>query len=127
MTDSPNPKRALVVDDDETSRDFFTLVLKKHGLEVDVAQDGFAALKLMQAMRYAVAVCDVRMPKLDGISVVRNMGSHANRCPVILVTASEDPALRRQAATVGVVAFLQKPVSSADLTAQLAALLPRAD
>jgi len=127
MTNSTNHQRALVVDDDETSRDFFTLVLKKHGLEVDVAQDGLAALKLMQATRYAVAVCDVRMPKLDGISVVRNMSNHANRCAVILVTASEDPALRRQAATVGVTAFLQKPVSSADLSAQLTALLPRVD
>lgn len=120
--DSNSPQRALVIDDDEASRDFFILFLKQQGLEVDVAHDGMTGLELMRERRYALAICDVRMPKMDGISVVRNMQGHANRCPILLVTSFEDPAFKLRAKEVGT-QLLVKPVGTRQLELALAALI----
>lgn len=114
--------RALVIDDDEVSRDFFILFLRQHGLEVDVAHDGLAGLDMLRSQRYALAICDVRMPRLDGISVVRNLQGHPNRCPVLLVTSYEDPGFKRLAKDLGT-QLLVKPVGIRQLELVLAALL----
>jgi DNA-binding response OmpR family regulator len=115
-------QRALVIDDDETSRDFFTLFLRQHGLEVDVANDGLTALNLLRAHHYALAICDVRMPQVDGISVVRNMMGHANRCPILLVTSHEDPSFKLRAKEVGS-QLLVKPISARQLELALESLI----
>lgn len=116
MADQVNPTAAadlplaLIVDDDDATRDFCEFVLGRAGYRVETARDGLTALRRMQAERFVIAICDVRMPALDGLSVVRNMQNHPNRCPVVLVTAYEGPAMRRQAEALGV-ACLQKPLT----------------
>ncbi|MBL8516410.1 MAG: response regulator [Betaproteobacteria bacterium] len=114
---------ALVVDDDEAARDFCELVMVRAGFAVEMARDGFTALRLLQAGDFAVAICDIRMPMLDGLSVVRNMQKSEKRCPIILITANEDPATRRQAEALGA-QCLQKPVTEAALRAAVASALP---
>lgn len=115
-------QRALVIDDDEAARDFFTLFLRQHGLEVDIARDGMAGLDLMRAHRYALAICDVRMPRVDGISVVRNMMGHPNRCPILLVTSHEDPSFKLRAKEVGS-QILVKPIGARQLELALESLI----
>ncbi|MDX2217552.1 MAG: response regulator [Burkholderiales bacterium] len=123
MTSESTPDRALVVDDDETTRDFCSFVLTRAGFSVESARDGLTALRLLQAGGFAVAVCDIRMPMLDGLSVVRNMQKHDLRCPIILITANEDPATRRQAEALGA-QFLQKPITEAALRHAVSRALP---
>ena len=114
---------ALVVDDDEATREFCEFVLTRAGFRVETARDGLTALRRLQAEPFAIAICDVRMPMLDGLSVVRNLQNHPNRCPVVLVTAYEGPAMRRQAEALSV-DCLQKPLTEAMIRDAIARALP---
>ncbi len=62
----PASRRVLLVDDEETIRSAAQRILRRYGHEVDVAADGSAALVLLEAMRYDVVLCDIRMPNLSG-------------------------------------------------------------
>ncbi len=115
---------ALVVDDDDATREFCEFVLTRVGFSVETARDGLTALRRLQAVRFAVAICDVRMPMLDGLSVVRNLQNHPNRCPFVLVTAYEGTAMRRQAEALGV-ACLQKPLTEAVIRDAIASAMAR--
>lgn len=123
LSAEPGQPRALVVDDDEATRDFCEFVMNRAGFSVATAKDGLSALRLLQAGGFAVAICDIRMPMLDGLSVVRNMQKHDLRCPMILITANEDPASRRQAEALGA-QYLQKPVTEAALRLAVSRALP---
>lgn len=117
------PLRALVVDDDEATCDFCEFVLKRAGFIVETATDGLTALRLLQAGGFAIAVCDIRMPMLDGLSIARNMQKHDARCPIIVITANEDSASRRQAEALGA-QYLQKPVTESALRLAVSRALP---
>lgn len=123
MTGVDSVLRALVVDDDEATRDFCEFVMVRAGFSVETSRDGLSALRMLQGGGFAIAICDIRMPMLDGVSVVRNMQKHAARCPIILITANEDPASRRQAEALGA-PYLQKPVTEAALRHAVSVVLP---
>ncbi len=59
-------RRVLLVDDEEPIRSVAQRILRRHGHEVDVAADGSAALRLLEATRYDVVLCDIRMPNGSG-------------------------------------------------------------
>lgn len=123
MTDVISACRVLVVDDDEATREFCEFVMVRADFAVETARDGLSALRMLQAGGYALAICDIRMPMLDGLSVARNMQKHDMRCPVILITANEDPASRRQAEALGA-QYLQKPLTEAALRDAVNRALP---
>ncbi len=114
---------ALVVDDDEVVVEFFRICLARLGYEVSTAADGMAALDLCKQRPFDVVLCDVRMPRLNGISFIRNVRrmvpGAASR--IIMISAVDDRAVRADALAAGAEAFLLKPVSAAALTKLLAA------
>ncbi len=85
--------RVLVVDDSLTSRTLERNILTAAGYEVEVAVDGEAAWRLLQASSFDLVVSDVQMPKLDGIGLTRRIRSQpaTERLPVILVTSLDRP------------------------------------
>ena len=116
--------KALVVDDDETMRDFLAMGLKKLGYAVVTAPDGMAALNLCSEHHFDLVVCDIRMPKLSGPSFLKNA---RNRAPqsvkrVIFVSSLADANMRREVAEVGGAALLSKPLTMAQLQQAIAAL-----
>ena len=60
--------RALVVDDDDACIEHVVSVLRKFGWQADESHDGLDALRRCQAARYDLVICDIRMPKLSGLS-----------------------------------------------------------
>ena len=121
--DGPMPK-VLVVDDDETMRDFLSMGLKKLGYAVVTAPDGMAALNLCSEHRFDLVVCDIRMPKLSGPSFLKNA---RNRAPqsvkrVIFVSSLADANMRREVAEAGGAALLSKPLTMAQLQQAIASL-----
>jgi DNA-binding response OmpR family regulator len=111
----PQP-RALVVDDDEVAVDHLVLLLKKMGFMVETAPDGFAALHLCQSGTFDVIVCDVRMPKLSGLSFLTNLGRTKNATSrVVMISAFDDNSIRDQALASGAAAYLVKPIGAEEL------------
>lgn len=104
---------ALVVDDDETFVDHITYLMQKLGYTVERSFDGLDALKRCQSSRFDVVVCDVRMPRLSGLSFLSNLARATAALPkCIMVSAFDDHALRRQAFAAGASAYLVKPIAA---------------
>lgn len=113
--------RALVVEDEETSIEQVTQVLRTLGFAVDVVRDGLDALARCQSMRYDLIVCDVRMPRLSGLSVLSNISGTRNAATrVVMISALDDDSIRRQALASGAAAYLVKPVTTEMLEVALA-------
>jgi CheY-like chemotaxis protein len=112
---------ALIVDDDEVVVQFFKICLTRLGYQVTTAGDGMAALDLCKAQPFDVVLCDVRMPRLNGISFIRNVKRMApgstNR--IIVISSMDDRTVRNDALAAGAESFLLKPVTAAALAGAL--------
>ena len=105
--------RALVVDDDDSTLEHVGAVLHRLNFDVENSFDGLDALRRCQSARYDIIVCDVRMPRLSGLSFLNHLAQTENvSTPVIMLSAIDDGDVRRQALSSGAVAYLVKPVSS---------------
>lgn len=114
-------RNALVVEDEETSTEQVSKVLRTLGFSVDAVGDGLAALACCQSIRYDVIVCDIRMPRLSGLSLLSNISGTRNAgTRVVMISALDDDNIRSQALASGAAAYLVKPVTTEMLEAALA-------
>jgi signal transduction histidine kinase/DNA-binding response OmpR family regulator len=106
----------LVVDDDPFVRDLITRFLAREGLEVRSAESGEEALDLARALRPDAITLDVRMPGMDGWTVLKTLKSDPQlRCiPVIIVTIEEKSG---KGLALGAAGILNKPVDREELVA----------
>lgn len=79
--------RILLVEDDEIMRISVYDRLRKEGWQVDDAADGLTALKMFEAKEYSLIVSDIRMPGLDGLSLLREVRQKNPDCDMIIMTA----------------------------------------
>jgi DNA-binding response OmpR family regulator len=109
-------RRILVVDDDPSVRSMVRLVLETEGYVVDVAEDGFAALRALDGLAPDCVILDVMMPGMDGHAVLgRIRASDRGMVPVVMLTAAADDDQAWQAWTEGVDYFLAKPFDASEL------------
>jgi DNA-binding response OmpR family regulator len=107
------PKRALVVDDDSTVVEHVSSILRRSGFSVETAADGLAALSMFRSEKFDAVVCDIRMPKLSGISFLKNLRLNAqSKCRVVMLSSLDDRTVQREAMEAGAVAYLVKPATS---------------
>ncbi len=109
--------KILVVDDDAAVRTFVQDVLAVEGYDVSTADDGYAALRAVEAVRPDCVVLDVMMPGLDGHAVLERIraASGGSELPVVMLTAAADDAQAWRAWTEGVDYFLAKPFDPDEL------------
>ena len=105
----PTFRSILVADDEPSIRHVLTLVLTEHGYEVRAVADGDEALRELAARSYDVLLTDVRMPKRDGLSVLRQaIASHPGITVVVMSAyGSQEQAL--EAVGAGAYDYVQKP------------------
>jgi CheY-like chemotaxis protein len=108
---SDDGKRVLVVDDSDVIRELIAINLELEGFEVFTAVDGQDALERIGVVRPDVMTIDVRMPRLDGISLVQQLRRDpaTAHIRVVMVTASAQEAEVRRGEAAGVDAYLTKP------------------
>ncbi|SFV16463.1 PAS domain S-box-containing protein [Methylobacterium sp. 174MFSha1.1] len=123
------PGRLLLVEDIEVNRELACLMLRKAGHSVDVATDGFQAVRAAEAGTYDLVLMDVQMPGLDGTMatrLIRCLPGAAGRVPVVAMTANVLPDQVQSFRAAGMDDHLGKPFTPAELTALLARWLDRA-
>ncbi|HKV88662.1 MAG TPA: response regulator [Candidatus Dormibacteraeota bacterium] len=100
----------LVVDDDRIVAEMYRLALSRAGHEVEVANDGVAALEAASANRPDIVFLDIRMPRMDGIEVLRNLASvkGTRSIPVVMLSNYDEPGLVRQSRSLGAKEYLVK-------------------
>jgi DNA-binding NtrC family response regulator len=99
----------LVADDDSAIRTNLALLLRSEGYDVREAADGDEAAVKLADPAVAAALIDIRMPKRDGLAVLRAHAEHANEVPVIVVTAYGGSAAAIEAMKLGAYDYVTKP------------------
>lgn len=124
--------RALVVDDDEDSRELVRMALKQHGADVRTASSASAALTLLQAgeVQFDVLVSDIGMPDMNGHDLIRQVRAgqpeQHQRIPAVALTAFGRSTDRIRALAAGFQMHVPKPVETEELILVIAALTGRA-
>ncbi len=118
--------RILVVEDDAKIASFVTNGLRQSGFAVDPCSDGRAALDLTASAPYDAAVIDVMLPKLDGLSLVRELRAAGNRVPVLFLSAKVSVDDRIRGLQAGGDDYMTKPFAFSELLARIQALIRRA-
>lgn len=118
--------RILIADDDRAIRESLARALGLEGYDVVQANDGAAALSLVESAQPDVAVLDVMMPNVDGLTVCRVLRAERNRIPILMLTARTETPDRVAGLDAGADDYLPKPFDLDELLARLRALLRRA-
>lgn len=118
--------RILVVEDDKKIASFLVKGLKQSGFAVDHAGDGEQGLALASTVSYDAAVVDWMLPKLDGLSLLRQLRAQGVRLPVIILSARAAVDDRVHGLQAGGDDYLTKPFAFSELLARIQALLRRA-
>lgn len=116
--------RVLIMDDEPDVRKVVRVTLEKAGYEVMEAEDGEKAIQeinrdenpiLMDAI-----ICDIRMPKINGVEAIQYFREHYPRVPLIVMTGHPDVEMATDFLKKGVVDYLVKPVDSEKLRSVVA-------
>jgi two-component system OmpR family response regulator len=125
MTDEGTPRRILVADDEEFTRDLLTTALRFVGHEVEAAADGLEALARAATFRPDLLILDVMMPGHDGFEVCRRLRADGITAPVIFLTARDAPADKLTGFAEGADDYVTKPFSLEEVVARVRAVLHR--
>jgi len=120
-------KRALVVEDDPDIVELIDHYLRPEGFEVEGLGDGRQALERLRGGGFDVAILDLQLPGLDGLSVCAELrrDKRTRALPVIMLTARGDEADRVVGLEVGADDYVVKPFSPKELVARVRALMRR--
>ena len=102
-------QRVLVVDDEASIRDLLSKTLALAEYDVDTAPDGTTALDRMRAFSYDLLIADLRMPGMDGLTLIRQAKRIKADLPVIIITGFSTESSAIEAVNLGVAGYLTKP------------------
>lgn len=114
------PGRILVVDDEQSIRDFLLFGLRDEGYDVATARDGEEALLKLEEFHPHVVLLDIMLPGLDGFEVCKQMLERA-RVAIIMLTARDDVDDRVKGLVSGADDYVVKPFAFAELKARIEA------
>jgi two-component system chemotaxis response regulator CheY len=120
----------LIVDDSTAIRKLLQRVLVQTGLalgHVLEAGDGIEALKLLQSQQVSLVLCDIKMPNMDGLELLRALRASPqwHDIPVVMITTEGGQERVQEAIGLGVTSYVRKPFSADLLRDKLAALLSK--
>ena len=101
--------RVLVVDDEASIRDLLSKTLALAEYDVDTAPDGTSALDRMRAFNYDLLIADLKMPGMDGLTLIRQAKRIKADLPVIIITGFSTESSAIEAVNLGVAGYLTKP------------------
>ncbi|MEW6077230.1 MAG: sigma-54 dependent transcriptional regulator [Thermodesulfobacteriota bacterium] len=101
--------RILVVDDEEKMRHLLSMMLGRYGYHVEEAGDGVEALEMVAATPFDMVITDIKMPRLDGISLLKKITEMEIPPPVVFITAFATVDSAVDAMRQGAVDYITKP------------------
>lgn len=115
--------RVLIVDDEASIRDLLAKTLALAEYDVDVAPDGQAALEQIRLYPYVLLITDLKMPDMDGLTVIREAKRYRADLPVIIITGFSTERSAVEAVKLGVAGYLTKPFRVPQVLAAVAKAL----
>lgn len=119
-------QRVLVVEDEPVNREITAFILEGAGLVVEMAEDGFAGLRMLETASYDIVLMDVQMPHLDGLEATRRLRQRPGLAalPVVALTANAFAEDRAACLAAGMNDFISKPVNPEALLCTVLRWLP---
>ena len=114
--------RLLLAEDEKALSKALTTILERNNYLVDTAYDGQEALEYLEADNYDGVILDIMMPKVDGITVLREIRKKGNLIPVLLLTAKSEVDDKVIGLDAGANDYLTKPFNSRELLARIRAM-----
>lgn len=114
----------LVCDDERDILDAIEIYLKAEGYKVLTAEDGSAALEIMKENEIHLAIIDIMMPVMDGITLIMKMREETN-IPIIVLSAKSEVTDKIVGLNVGADDYITKPFNAVELTARVNSLIRR--
>jgi CheY-like chemotaxis protein len=120
--------RVLIIEDNDVNLELMRYLLAAFGHDAVTASDGQAALVATERQVFDLIVCDVHMPKMDGLQFLKAMRGYADRAqpPIVAVTASAMVGDREDLLRAGFDAYISKPIDPATFVKQLEAFMSNA-
>src|SRR4030042_715678 len=103
------PKRVLIVDDEENFRHMLSVILKKEGYDVEAASNGEEALQKVTLSPYDQVLCDIRMPKMDGLDFLNEAKKAGVDATIIMMSAYGTVDIAIEAIKLGAYDYISKP------------------
>lgn len=117
--------RLLLAEDETELANALSTILKHNHYSVDTVYNGEDALSYLQTGLYDAAVLDIMMPKLDGLSVLKQIRAQGNSIPIIMLTAMSGTNDKVEGLDAGADDYLTKPFSTKELLARIRAITRR--
>jgi two-component system, OmpR family, response regulator len=124
MIQCPMPRTILVVDDDPHIRQLLVFALDKAGLTAIEAEDGGAALAVVQRQPPDLVILDINMPRMDGIETCRRLRTTGD-LPILFLSSRDDEIDRILGIELGADDYVTKPFSPREVVARVMAILRR--
>ncbi|HSB07539.1 MAG TPA: sigma-54 dependent transcriptional regulator, partial [Thermodesulfobacteriota bacterium] len=103
------PKRILIIDDEESFRHMLSVILKKEGFDVDTASDGQGGMQKVMVNPYDQILCDIRMPRMDGLDFLKEFQKTNLEATVIMMSAYGTVDTAIEAMKLGAYDYISKP------------------
>ena len=111
--------RILLAEDERALSKAIIKIFEKNNYSADAAYDGQEALTYLESGNYDVAVLDIMMPKMDGITLLKKLRAANNQIPVIMLTAKSEIEDRVLGLDSGANDYLSKPFDTRELLARI--------
>src|SRR5688572_2992036 len=111
----PERKQILVVDDEPNLRRVLRAQLERDGYDVHTAEDGEQALALLREHHIDLVITDLRMPRLDGMELLRRIAAFEDPAPVVMITAHGTVDTAVEALKTGAFDYITKPFDQAEV------------
>jgi len=115
----------LIVDDEEAMRYMLSSLVSGAGYTADTAVDGVTAINAVQTKLYHVVLCDVKMPKVDGVEVLKFIKANFPGIEVIMLTGVGDIKIAVECIQLGAFHFIAKPTTADELLTTIRRALER--
>ena len=109
---SAEPKRLLIIDDEENMRHMLSAMLKRSGYAVDTASDGSEGLKKVEQTQYDFILCDLKMPIMGGMEFLQSARENIEASTVIMMSAYGSIDTAVEAMKLGAYDYISKPFKS---------------
>ena len=116
----------LIVEDNKNTARLMEVVLTQNGYHTLHATDGEQALKILDETHVDLALVDIMMPVMDGITFTRVLRNSGSQIPIIMVTAKDSQEDIRKGFLTGTDDYMVKPIDEVELLLRIQALLRRA-
>lgn len=101
--------KILIIDDESSIRNILRDILEMENYIVDEAKDGIAALAKIRRKKYDVTICDIKMPKMDGMNVLERINTLSPDTPVIMISGHGNIETAVEAVKKGAFDYIAKP------------------